>query len=229
MKPVALVAAAALLAAACTPAADASPADVVSGAEATAASSASAPQGGPGSVFIEELTWTEIQEKIDNGATTAIVPTAGTEQNGPHMVMGKHRYIIEHASDLIARELGNALVAPTMTYVPEGSIDPPSGHMNFAGTISLPNEVFMQVLEATARSLRAHGFTNIAFIGDSGGNQRGMSAVADMLNEEWADEETRVLFIGTTTRPTGSASGWNRRARRKRPSEVTRGSPTPRS
>ncbi len=147
-------------------------------------------------VFIEEMTWTEVRDAIDRGATTVILPTAGTEQNGPHMVTGKHRYIIEEASDRIARELGDALVAPTVTYVPEGNVDPPSGHMRFAGTITLPNEFFMNLLEYAARSFRAHGFTDIAFIGDSGGNQRGMEAVATMLNEEWGGEGARVHFIG---------------------------------
>ena len=147
-------------------------------------------------VFIEEMTWTEVRDAIDRGATTVILPTAGTEQNGPHMVTGKHRYIIEEASDRIARELGDALVAPTVTYVPEGGVDPPSGHMRYAGTITLPNEFFMKLVEYAARSFRAHGFTDIAFIGDSGGNQRGMEAVATMLNEEWGGEGSRVHFIG---------------------------------
>ena len=43
---------------------------------------------------------TEVRERIDAGTTTAIVPTAGTEQNGPHMVLGEHKFIINHASDL---------------------------------------------------------------------------------------------------------------------------------
>ncbi len=147
-------------------------------------------------VFVEEMTWTEVQEAIDRGATTVILPTAGTEQNGPHMVTGKHRYIIEEASDRIARELGDALVAPTVTYVPEGNVEPPSGHMRYAGTITLPNEFFMKLVEYAARSFRAHGFTDIALIGDSGGNQRGMEAVATMLNQEWGGEGSRVHFIG---------------------------------
>ena len=70
------------------------------------------------SVFLEELTWTEVRDAIDSGTTTIIIPTAGTEQNGPHMVLGKHKFIVNYASAMIARELGNALVAPVVTYVP---------------------------------------------------------------------------------------------------------------
>lgn len=167
--------------------------------EPTPATASAAPsaQSTEGTVFIEEMTWTEIREAIDGGTTTVILPTAGTEQNGPHMVMGKHKYIVEEASRRIANELGNALVAPVVTYVPEGDVDPPSGHMRMAGTVTLPNEHFMSLVEWAARSFRAHGFTDIVFIGDSGGNQRGMEAVATALNEEWGgDDPTRVHFVG---------------------------------
>ena len=150
----------------------------------------------PNTMFLEELTWTEVREAIDNGTTTIILPTAGTEQNGPHMVLGKHKFIINHTSDLIARELGNALVAPVVTYVPEGSVENIGGHMRYAGTITLPNEYFMKLLEYAARSLAIHGFTDIVFMGDSGGNQGGMRDVAAMLNEEWAGERARVHFVG---------------------------------
>ncbi|MDG2375135.1 MAG: creatininase family protein [Woeseiaceae bacterium] len=144
------------------------------------------------SVFLEELTWTEIRDMIENGTTRVLIPTAGTEQNGPHMVLGKHRYIIEHASDLIARELGRTLVAPTMVYVPEGSIDPPTGHMRYPGTISLPNEHFVKVLEYTARSLAAHGFTDILFLSDSGSNVRGIVEVTEALSREWVETPARA-------------------------------------
>ena len=76
----------------------------------------------PDTVFLEELTWTEVRAEIDSGTTTVIVPTAGTEQNGPHMVLGKHKYRINTGAERIARALGNTLVAPAMTYVPEGNI-----------------------------------------------------------------------------------------------------------
>ena len=125
------------------------------------------------SVFLEELTWAEVRDAIQAGKTTVIIPTGGTEQNGPHMVLGKHNFIVRYTAGEIARQLGNALVAPVVTYVPEGSVDPPSGHMRFPGTLTLPQEYFTRILEFAARSFEAHGFLDIALIGDSGGNQAG--------------------------------------------------------
>ena len=148
------------------------------------------------SVFIEELTWVEVRDAIKAGKSTVIFPTGGTEQNGPHMAIGKHNFIVKHNAEEIAKRLGNALVAPVLAYVPEGRIDPPEGHMKFPGTISLPNEVFMKVIEYSARSFRANGFRDIVLIGDSGPNQKGLQAVAAQLNKEWAGSGVRVHYIG---------------------------------
>jgi creatinine amidohydrolase len=159
----------------------------------SAAQAPSVPQ--PDSVFLEDLTWVEVRDAISAGKTTVIIPTGGTEQNGPHMALGKHNYLVKYKSGEVAKRLGNALVAPVIAYVPEGEINPPTGHMRFAGTISLPEDVFSKVLEYAARSLRQHGFIDIALIGDSGGNQAGQKLVADTLNKEWATTNVRVHHI----------------------------------
>ncbi len=149
----------------------------------------------PHSVFIEELTWVEVRGAIDEGKTTIIVPTGGTEQNGPHMVLGKHNYLVNYKAGEIASQLGDALVAPVVAYVPEGDIDPPTSHMRFAGTISIPENVFADILEFAARSFKQHGFLDIAFLGDSGGNQAAQKVIAEKLTEEWTEVNVRVHHV----------------------------------
>ena len=149
----------------------------------------------PGSVFLEELTWIEVRDAITAGKTTVIIPTGGTEQNGPHMVLGKHNYLVKYKAGEIAKNLGNALVAPVVAYVPEGDVDPPTGHMRFAGTITTPQDVFVKVLEYAARSFKQHGFVDVVLVGDSGGNQEGQRLVAAALNKEWAATPARVHHI----------------------------------
>ncbi len=146
------------------------------------------------SVWIEELTWMEVRDALRDGKTTAIISTGGIEQNGPYLATGKHNYVLAGACEGIARKLGNALCAPILKLVPEGNIDSPSSHMQYPGTISLREETFRAVLTDVAGSLRAHGFTDIVFIGDSGGNQGGMNAVATALNERWGGS-ARAHFI----------------------------------
>ena len=150
----------------------------------------------PDTVFLEQLTWDELALLIKNGKTTAIIGTAGTEQKGPHMAIGEHKYVTEYCAEQIARALGNAIVAPVVTYVPEGSWERPTGHMSKAGSITLPEDRFRTLLELIARSLRGSGFKEIILIGDSGGNQQGMNAVATKLNAEWKGTGVRLHFIG---------------------------------
>jgi len=146
----------------------------------------------PDTVFIEELTWTELRDRIASGATTVLVPIGGTEQNGPHMVLGKHNARARLLAEKIARALGNALVAPVIAYTPEGSVDPPSGHMRFPGTITIPAPTFEQLLESAARSFRASGFRDIVLLGDHGGYQSSDAAVAAKLDREWKATQVRV-------------------------------------
>jgi creatinine amidohydrolase/Fe(II)-dependent formamide hydrolase-like protein len=146
-------------------------------------------------IWIEEMTWLEIRDALAEGASTVIVSTGGIEQNGPYVAMGKHNYVLEGACEGIARRLGDALCAPIIKLVPEGNVDPPSGHMQYTGTISVRQETFEAMLEDVGRSLKQHGFEHIVYIGDSGGNQTGMENVARKLNAEWRGA-TEAHFIG---------------------------------
>jgi creatinine amidohydrolase/Fe(II)-dependent formamide hydrolase-like protein len=137
---------------------------------------------------LEALTSVELRERIAHGSTTVIVPIGGTEQNGAHMLLGKHNVRAHVLADRIADALGNAIVAPTIAYVPEGSIHPPAAHMKYTGTLSVPDAVFEGLLEATARSFKQHGFRDVVFLGDHGGYQSDLTRVADKLNREWAKD-----------------------------------------
>src|SRR5260221_8620060 len=128
----------------------------------------------PRSVFLEDVTWTELRDAIASGATTIIIPAGGTEQSGPAMALGKHNIRVKALAGKIAEALGNAMVAPVIAYVPEGNINPPTEHMRFPGTITVSDQAFEQVLEQAARSFKLHGFRDIVLIGDHGGYQADM-------------------------------------------------------
>lgn len=143
-------------------------------------------------VMLEAMTWTEVRAALDAGRTTILVPIGGTEQNGAHMALGKHNRRVQLLAEKIAQSLGNALVAPVVAYVPEGAIDPPTGHMRYAGTISVPSDAFIRVLAAAAQSFRRHGFRDIVFLGDSGDYQVDLKSAADSLNRDWRAQPVRA-------------------------------------
>jgi creatinine amidohydrolase/Fe(II)-dependent formamide hydrolase-like protein len=150
----------------------------------------------PSSVFLEDLTSTEVRDQIRDGTTTILVPIGGTEQNGPDMVLGKHNVRAKLLAEKIASQLGHTIVAPVIAYVPEGNITPPVAHMRFAGTISISDATFEQMLESAAKSFAQHGFRDIVFLGDHGGYQADVKLVADRLNRQWAAGPVRAHAIG---------------------------------
>jgi creatinine amidohydrolase/Fe(II)-dependent formamide hydrolase-like protein len=159
------------------------------------AASASALAQAPSTVFLEELTSPELAAAIRVGKTIILVPIGGTEQNGPHMTLGKHNVRVRVLAERIARTLGNALVAPVIAYVPEGNVNPPTGHMRYPGTITVPADVYRKTLASAARSFRLAGFRDIVFLGDHGDYQKDDEIVARELDREWAASPVRAFAI----------------------------------
>ncbi len=149
----------------------------------------------PNTLAIADMTWPEVRSALEHGYSTVIVPSGGLEQNGPHMIVGKHDYIVRFTAERIAAELGHTLVAPVVSFVPEGDYGPPSGHMRFPGTIGVPPSVFAGILEGVARSLKAAGFKTICFIADHGDSQAPQDQVAARLSHEWAAQGVRVISV----------------------------------
>src|SRR5712671_7658794 len=149
----------------------------------------------PNTVKIADMTWVEVRSAIDQGYGRVLVPSGGIEQNGPHMILGKHDHIVAWTAERIAAELGRTLVAPVVSFVPEGEFSPPSGHLRFPGTIGVSEPVYAGVLEDIARSLKAGGFKTICFIADHGGSMKVQAEVAARLTREWSQEGIRVLDV----------------------------------
>ena len=157
------------------------------------------------SVYLEELTTQEVAAMVSRSPTlpsVVIIPVGGTEQNGPHMAMGKHNVRVKVLAGRIAQQLTAlilpTIVAPVVSYVPEGSINPPTEHMKWPGTVSISEDAFKSMLLSAARSFKQHGFTDIVLIGDHGGYQSALAAVEATFNKEVnkeAKSKAKVHFI----------------------------------
>ena len=147
----------------------------------------------PKTVFLEDLTWTELRDQVQAGKTTILIPIGGTEQSGPDVALGKHNVRVKVLSQRIAEGLGNALVAPVIAYVPEGGYAPPTSHMRFPGTITIPDDVFEKTLESAANSFKVHGFTTIVFLGDHGSYQNDIKRAVAQLNKSWSGSMVRAF------------------------------------
>ena len=148
-----------------------------------------------GTVLIEDMTWPEVRAAIAGGKTTAIYYAGSTEQNGPHMVIGKHNFIAHYTAQRIAEDLGNALVYPVMPFAVTGDPVRKTGHMRFPGSVTVSEDTFGAVAKDCVVSAIAAGFTTVVLMGDHGGGQKTLQKVASELNAEWSAKGIRVLYV----------------------------------
>jgi creatinine amidohydrolase len=148
----------------------------------------------PELVDIELMTYPEIYSAIhDHGKTTVLVYNGGTEQRGPHAVLGGHTLMAHAIAPMIARKLGNALVAPILPFSvnPAGGVDP-----RMPGGIELSPDLFQKVNEAVVDSMVKNGFKNIVLMGDHGGGQVELNTLATAMDAKYSPQGTHVYFCG---------------------------------
>lgn len=133
------------------------------------------------------MTWPEVKQALAEGRTTALIMNGGTEQRGPQGVNGAHSLIVHKLGVEIARRLGNAIVAPVIPYSPNRA------SAALPGTIGISNEVFAKLNEEVAEQMIVNGLKNIVLMGDHGGGQAELAAVAKKLSEKYADKGIRVI------------------------------------
>ncbi len=115
-------------------------------------------------LFIERLTWTDVAAALAGGMRRAVVCAASTEQHGPHLPEATDALLGTAYAEGLARRLGDALVAPIIR--PACS----EHHMAFAGSLTIPETLLMDILDAYLASLRRHGFERFVVMSSHGGN-----------------------------------------------------------
>ncbi len=146
---------------------------------------------GINTVWLEELTQPEFRDMIRDGYTTVLIMTGGVENNDGNLQMNKHNINIKLLGDMMARKLGKTLVAPLVT------LEPGNAGLNIqpgrAGPM-LSQATYVALLFDMGNYLRSMGFKEIYYMGDSGGNGRGMQAAADSLTKLYAGSSSAVYF-----------------------------------
>ncbi|MCZ7571132.1 MAG: creatininase family protein [Ardenticatenaceae bacterium] len=111
-----------------------------------------------------EMTRPEVEQAIAAGVDTVVATFGSTEQHGLHLPLGTDSLWGEFLGDRVARALGDALVAPGVR------LGCSEHHMAFAGSLTLREETYAQLVADVCRSLAHHGFRHLVLIPTHGGN-----------------------------------------------------------
>ena len=119
---------------------------------------------GEGVHELERLTARQLQQLIEGGTSTAVVPFGSVEHHGGHLPLGADAILADAVGAEVARRLG-AVLAPTVRV---GCSD---RHSHLPGTLTLGPETLTRLAIEHARALARHGFTLIVLLSAHGGNQ----------------------------------------------------------
>jgi creatinine amidohydrolase len=132
-------------------------------------------------LLLEEMSWPEIREAMDNGMKTVIIFAGSVEQHGPHMAEITDTVLGYQSAIDLAKRLGNALVAPVIR--PGLS----EHHMPLPGTITLRPEVFIGIVEDYIAAYVRHGFNTIIIASSHGGNFKTLTQIVEDQAKKYKD------------------------------------------
>ncbi len=147
-------------------------------------------------VDLEMLTHTELTQKMKDGWTSILLVTGGTEERGPHDVLGGHNILAKNHATMAAKKLGKTLVAPVLPVAVNATgLNQNREEADQPGAIQMPADVFKQVQLAEIDSLARSGFKDIFLMGDHGGGQQQMKEAADEMDKKWSAKGVHVYYV----------------------------------
>jgi creatinine amidohydrolase/Fe(II)-dependent formamide hydrolase-like protein len=159
------------------------------------ATGAASPKDPKNSVELELLTHSEVYDKIHNeGMTSVLIVTGGTEERGPHDILGGHTIMARHHAVDIAKKLGKTLVAPVLPIAVAAT--GLRENTNQPGGVQMPADVFKAVQIAEIESMAMNGFKDIFLMGDHGGGQQQIREAAEEMDQKLSAKGVRVYYIG---------------------------------
>lgn len=137
---------------------------------------------------LADLTWPTTRSLTPD--TPVVVPVAALEQHGHHMPLFTDSYLLGEVVRRTADRLGDrVLFAPLMWL---GNSD---HHLDFAGTLSAPPRMYLDLLNGLLDNLIAHGFRRILILNGHGGNDvPGKQAVFEARQRHRTRDDLLLLF-----------------------------------
>ena len=134
-------------------------------------------------LMLEEMTWVEIEAEVRGGKRSAILAVASVEQHGPALPLNTDVVLGRGLARSLARELGDALVAPILY---PGCSD---HHLAWPGTVSISPGVLAELVGSVAGGLARAGFEEIVLFPSHGGNFAPLREALPSIRGRAADAE----------------------------------------
>jgi creatinine amidohydrolase len=142
-------------------------------------------------MLLQDLSWPEVKS-LDFEQLVVILPTGSFEQHGPHLPFTTDTDIVSAVATGIERALPEqVLLTPTLW--PGLS----THHMQFPGTLDVPQPVYIDLISELGKSLASMGAKKVFILNGHGGNDTPLRAALRELKS--AVPATRFVFASYWT------------------------------
>jgi creatinine amidohydrolase len=124
--------------------------------------------------YLPHMTWPEVEEALTR-SDVALIPVGSIEQHGRHLPLGTDIYAATELCRLVAQR-ADAIVVPVVL------AGLSAHHLGFAGSLTLSQGTFEQVVFETVEALIHHGIRKVAFYNGHGGNTASVANVITRIN-----------------------------------------------
>jgi len=109
------------------------------------------------SIWLQDMTWEEVQETIETSSKTILLPFGSTEQHGPHLPCGTDTMVAMTLAQDAASKTGVPVAPPLwFGWSPH--------HMILPGTITIRPDILAEMAFDIISSLHHHGFEKFVLI-----------------------------------------------------------------
>ena len=140
-------------------------------------------------MYYGDCRWIDIRD-LNKDETVVVCPLASVEQHGHHLPILTDTYLVTGVADGVHERLGDKVVLTPTLWL--GASD---HHLDFPGTITVPNTLYTEMIKNMLRCFVRAGFRRVFFLNGHGGNQiPGSNAITEMANSCDACDSTLVTL-----------------------------------
>jgi creatinine amidohydrolase len=137
---------------------------------------------------LSDLSWPTVQALSKD--MPVVIPVAALEQHGHHLPLFTDSLLLGEIVRRVAEKLHDRVLFAPLTWL--GNSD---HHLDFAGTLSAPPRVYLDLLCGLADNFITHGFKRIVFLNGHGGNDvPGRQAIFEVRQRYRQRSDLLLLF-----------------------------------
>ena len=141
-------------------------------------------------MLLHEMTWDEVASLSPD--TPVVFPVAAHEQHGRHMPLYTDSFLMGEVTRRVAERYADRVLFAPLQWL--GNSD---HHLDFAGTLSAPPRLYLDLLAGLLENFITHGFKRLILINGHGGNIVPIQQVVFEVRQRHR-ERNDLLLLGTT-------------------------------